>query len=90
MAVTKCANDPTLNIGSVLVTVTNHSNKASNYIATVTISSPDGKTQIDTGTGVVQSLEPGQTTETNAVLKPILAGSVCKVSDVTRVAASGG
>jgi len=88
VTVSTCTNDPTLNIGSVKVKVTNHSSKASNYLITVTVSSADGKTQIDTGNAAVQSLNPNQSTVTDAtVTKAVPAGSVCKVSDVLRTAA---
>jgi hypothetical protein len=82
-----CTNDPTIDIGSAQVTITNHTSKASNYIVEVTANSPDGKTQIDSGTAAANNLAPGQsTTQTAQFSKSIPAGSVCKAANVTRYA----
>jgi hypothetical protein len=53
--------DPVLGILSTRVTVTNHSHKRSNYIIDLTLASPNGSTQFDTTTVLVNNLEPGQT-----------------------------
>jgi hypothetical protein len=82
-----CANEPTLNIGQPVVTVTNHTSKTSNYLITITVTTADRKTQIDTANAAVNNLEPGQTTDAQAVMgKAIPAGAVCKVAEVTRFA----
>jgi hypothetical protein len=77
---------------SATLTVVNHSSKQSNYIITVAFDSPDGKTQLDTGTATVENLNPGQTTSVEAPsLKSDLRNVqfTCKVADVTRLSAVG-
>lgn len=72
------------------LTVTNHSSKASNYSITVTFTSPDGATQLDSGNAFVQSLAPGQTTQVEATgLKEDAAAGqfTCKLARVDRFAA---
>jgi PBP1b-binding outer membrane lipoprotein LpoB len=45
------------------ITITNHSAKSSNYIVDVSITSADGKTQIDNAVVHTQSLAPGHTAD---------------------------
>jgi hypothetical protein len=47
-------------IAHVIMTVTNHSSKPSNYLIDVAVNSADGKTQLDTATALVSNLDPGQ------------------------------
>jgi hypothetical protein len=85
--VKSCSNDPTLDTGQPVVTVTNHTSKASTYAITVRVDSADGKTQIETTYATVDHLAPGQTTDANALMsKQIPNGAVCKVAEVDRVA----
>jgi hypothetical protein len=92
VALTKCAlADNQFEGPEATVSVTNHSSKPSNYIVDVAFDSVDGKTQLDTGTALVNTLQPGQTaTDTAASLKSDLRTSspkfTCKVSKVTRFA----
>ena len=82
-----CGNEPTLDIGQPVVTVTNHSSKASTYAITVKVDSADGRTQVDTAYATVDHLGPGQSTDADAVMaKPIPTGAVCKVAEVDRLA----
>ncbi len=72
--------------------VLNHSSKSSDYIITVAFDSPDGKTQLDTGTALVNNLAPNQQTSTDATsVKQDVRDQkfVCKVVDVTRTSAVG-
>ena len=41
--------------------MTNHSSKPSNYIIEVVFETPDGKTQLDTASALVNHLAAGQT-----------------------------
>ena len=72
------------------LSVTNHSSKTSNYAITVAFDSRDGGQQLDTGAALVQTLAPGQTTQTTASsLKSELRTSgkfTCKVAEVNRYA----
>ena len=43
------------------VTVVNHSSKRSDYVIDVAVQSADGKTQYDTGTALINNVDPGQT-----------------------------
>jgi hypothetical protein len=69
--------------------VTNHSSKASNYLITAAVESPDGKTQYDTSTLVVLRLAPGQTTQVKGIVaasSPIPADAVVRITGVIRTA----
>lgn len=52
--------DKVLGMPKVIVTVTNHSSKRSDYAITLALESADGRTQLDTADVFVQNLEPGQ------------------------------
>jgi hypothetical protein len=80
--------DPTLNVPSVPLTVTNNSSKRSNYLITVALESADGKTQVDTTIASVDDLDPGQTAATSAqFFKPDMpAGTIAVIKTVDRLA----
>ncbi len=84
-----CGTDDVGDLEAV-VDVTNDSSERSNYMITVAFSGEDGN-QIDTGTGSVTALEPGQSTQaTISTFTDAPAGSVtCKVTDVQRFSDEG-
>ncbi|MBL7501262.1 hypothetical protein I6A84_13160 [Frankia sp. CNm7] len=86
VVITACAPDEA-GWAAAAVTVTNHSSKASNYIITILMESPDGKTQIGTGLVSVSNLAPGQqSVEETSSLEDATGPYVCRVGDITRYA----
>jgi len=76
------------------VKITNSSSKPSNYLVQLGFLSADGATQYDTSNAIVSQLAPGQSSEQKATsvdsdvrAKVATSGLVCKVLDVTRLAA---
>lgn len=66
------------------LTVTNQSSERSNYIIEVTFEAPDGS-QLDTGTLLINSLEPGQSrTDTAGALSEPDGEFTCRVVEVSR------
>ena len=62
------------------VTVTNKSKNASSYLGTVIFESADGKTQFETGTVLIDSLEPGQTKVDDVMILEELPGNAKRVT----------
>jgi hypothetical protein len=84
--ITGCTTDATLNMP-----VTNPSSKPSDYMITIAFEDTAGN-QIDTGTAVVNSLQPGQATKTDANSFKSGAnttGMTCKVVQADRTSAVG-
>lgn len=90
VAITACADSENGFLGpEATLTITNNSSKTSNYIITIAFESPDGATQIDTGSAFVNNLGPGQSTTKTASSLQTDRGQefVCRVADVSRFAA---
>lgn len=69
------------------VKITNNSSKASDYIVTVAFETKDGSQQIDTGTAIIDSLQPGQSSVQDAGgLKSYKKPFKCVLSDAERTA----
>ena len=83
--ITSCGVDDA-GFADAKLTITNHSAKASDYVVTVAFESPDGSKQVGTGTALVNSLQPGQSSDQDAnSLTSATAGSfVCKISSAQR------
>jgi 5-hydroxyisourate hydrolase-like protein (transthyretin family) len=82
--------DAKLGTPSAEVTITNHSSKTSNYIVDLSITSTDGKTQIDAAMVSAQGLAPGQTTTRSAHFKTtqkLPAGATLTIVGVARLKA---
>ncbi len=91
IAISTCAADE-LGYANSKVVITNHSSKPSNYIVTIAMDTPDGKTQIGTGNAVVNNLAPGQASaaqDANTLMKAPAGGYVCKLASVTRYSSNG-
>jgi hypothetical protein len=89
--ITGCTTDATLNMPVAHLTVTNPSSKPSDYMITIAFEDTAGN-QIDTGTAVVNSLQPGQATKTDANSFKSGAnttGMTCKVVQADRTSAVG-
>lgn len=88
VAIASCGNDDA-GFAAAKVVVTNHSSKASNYIVTIAMESPDGKTQIGTALVSVDNLGPGQASapQDASSLQTPAGMYVCKVASITRLAA---
>jgi hypothetical protein len=73
---------------TVPVTVTNHSSKRSEYFVTISLESPNGATQYDTATLLIDTLESGQIkADTGYFTKTdIPASAVTRVREVQRTA----
>jgi len=86
--ITSCGVDDA-GFADAKLTITNTSSKASDYVVTVAFESPDGSKQVGTGTALVNSLQPGQSSDQDAnSLSSAAAGSfVCKISSAQRNAA---
>lgn len=63
--IVKCSRDQ-FGYLNARVKITNHSSKASDYVVTVAFESKNGSQQIDTGSALVDSLQPGQSTTQDA------------------------
>jgi len=88
VVIATCAADDLGDLKATL-TVTNNSSKRSDYLISVAFESTDGKTQLDTTSALVSSLEPGQNTSTDAVsFKKAPAGFTCRVTDINRFAST--
>lgn len=86
--ITKCKRDQFGDLDAK-VRITNHSSKASDYIVTVAFESQNGSEQIDTGTAIVDSLQPGQSTNQDAGgTKSYKKQFKCVLSDAERTASS--
>ena len=84
VTIVSCAKDQA-GFADAKVKITNHSGKASDYVVTIAFESPGGSTQIGTGTAVVDSLQPGQSTTQDAnSLETPHRKFICKVSDAQR------
>lgn len=67
------------------VKVTNNSSERSNYSVDVSFTSPDGSEQLDSASAIVNSLEPGQTANAEALTLTEAPGEFdCKITDVFR------
>lgn len=88
VAITACTADD-LGYMDAKVTITNNSSKTSNYIVTIAFDSPDGKTQLATGTAIVNDLQSGQKSpqDANGLQDANGATFTCRISDVSRYAA---
>jgi len=84
----ECTTDPTLNLLTGTVEVTNDSSDTSDYNIEVVFQSADGATQFGTGTAFVSSLASGQTTTAEvATLDEAPAEPFeCKLTSVFRTA----
>jgi hypothetical protein len=73
---------------TVMLTVTNNSSKRSNYMIDLSIESPDGTTQYDTSFASVNNLEPGQTTNVDALstTRDIPVDAIVTIKTVSRLA----
>jgi len=70
------------------VTVVNHSSKRSDYVIDVAVQSADGKTQYDTGTALINNVDPGQTASDKVMFtNHIPAGAKIVLKTVERTAA---
>lgn len=75
---------------TVPITVTNNSEKRSNYSIDVSAETADGATQLDTTFAYVENVEPGQSAQGEAVFfKSFPAGTVFVVKEVSRLSAVG-
>lgn len=82
----ECTEDSFGDTGG-FVTVTNTSSEESDYVISVVVESPDGKTQIESTTASVQRLEPDQRADAKLVFfDDYQEGSVCRVTEVSRTA----
>jgi hypothetical protein len=82
----ECTEDSFGDTGG-FVTVTNTSSEESDYVISVVVESPDGKTQLDSTTASVQRLEPDQRADAKLVFfEEYQADSVCRVTEVSRTA----
>jgi hypothetical protein len=82
--------DGKLGTPSAAVTITNHSSKLSNYVVDVSITSADGKTQLDAAMVSAERLAPGQTTKKAASFKTtqkLPKGAKLTVVGIVRLAA---
>jgi hypothetical protein len=69
------------------VTVFNHSSKRSDYMIDVAVQSADGKTQYDTGTALINNVDPGQTASDRVMFtNHIPAGAKIVLKTVERTA----
>jgi hypothetical protein len=69
------------------VTVVNHSSKRSDYVIDVAVQSADGKTQYDTGTALINNVDPGQTASDKVMFtNHIPAGAKIVLKTVERTA----
>jgi len=69
------------------VTVVNHSSKRSDYVIDVAEQSADGKTQYDTGTALINNVDPGQTASDKVMFtNHIPAGAKIVLKTVERTA----
>lgn len=86
--IAKCGVDPTTGWLDAKVAVLNHSSKTSNYLITVTFDSNGGSRQLDTGTAMVDNLEPNQTAidDAGTLTKAKPDTFVCKIASVDRMA----
>lgn len=86
----RLAEPDAIGFREVMAKITNNSSKRSNYFINVAIESADGKTQIDTATLFVNSLEPGQSTEAKGIStsKDVPADAKLTLKSVTRLAAT--
>lgn len=83
------AGDEFFSYTEVKVSVTNNSEKRSNYMIEVSVESPDGSTRHESTSVYVENLEPGQsTTETATLMENPPEGSVAKVKTVERLAST--
>lgn len=81
----KCSIDPDLKWPQATLTVTNNSEKPSDYLIEVTFESKDGSTQFGTGNAFIQNLKPGQKkTEKVSGLEDAEGKIKCTVSSVDR------
>lgn len=81
----KCTIDPDLKWPEATLTVTNNSDKPSDYMIEVTFESKDGSTQFGTGNAFIQNLKPGQKkTEKVSGLEDATGKLKCTVSSVDR------
>jgi len=67
------------------ITVLNHSSKRSDYLIDVAVQSADAKTQYDTGTALINNVDPGQTARDKVMFtKHIPAGAKIVLKTVER------
>lgn len=89
VAISSCAKDETLGFAAATIDVTNNSSEPSSYSIEIVFESPDGATQIGTGSTFITSLAPDQT-KTEEVTSFEDAGDqefTCRVESVDRLAA---
>jgi hypothetical protein len=73
------------------VDVTNHTSVSSTYAVKLTFESPDGLTQYDTGTAIINALDPGQSSGATDVAVSKHVGNVpvkCAIAGAARYAQS--
>ena len=86
VTITSCGADELGQLEAVL-RITNNSSKPSNYMINVAFESPDGSEQLDTGFAVVDTLQPGQSTNENAItFTTAPADFKCRITSVDRYA----
>ena len=69
------------------ITVVNHSSKRSDYMISVAVQSADGKTQYDTGTALINNVDPSQTASDKVMFtNHIPAGAKVVLKTVQRTA----
>ena len=86
VTITSCGADDLGQLEAVL-RITNNSSKPSNYMINVAFESPDGSEQLDTGFAIVDTLQPGQSTNENAItFTTAPADFKCRITSVDRYA----
>ena len=86
VTISSCGADDLGQLEAVL-RITNNSSKPSNYMINVAFESPDGLEQLDTGFAIVDTLQPGQSTnETAITFTEAPADFTCRVTSVDRYA----
>jgi|GEM_PF-5433888 len=86
VTITSCGADELGQMEAVL-RITNNSSKPSNYMINVAFESPGGSEQLDTGFAIVDTLQPGQSTnETAMTFTDAPANFTCRVISVDRYA----
>ncbi len=86
VTITSCGADELGQLEAVL-RITNNSSKPSNYMVNVAFESPDGSEQLDTGFALVDTLQPGQSTNESAItFTTAPADFKCRITSVDRYA----
>ncbi len=80
-----------IGIRYVTASITNHSSKRSDYLISVNVESPDGKTKYGDATILEQNVEPGQTVESKGLVtsQNVPPDAVAKLNEVQRTASTG-